>query len=447
MKRIQRVDLIDGPILPALLSFALPILLSNIFQQLYNTSDVMIVGRFLGQKSLAAVGATSAIFDLIVGFAVGVGNGMGIIIARNYGAKNEDQLRKSVAATAVIGNILSLFVIFIGAVGLYPMLQFLGTPSAIVAQSYLYISTIVNGVAVTFAYNLCAGLLRAVGDSLAALYFLIIAAILNILLDLYFITQLHLGVQSAGIATIIAQGISALLCLLYIRKKVPFLLPHRKDFVWDKELYQDLLSQGLAMGLMTSIVSIGTVILQSAINQLGTTIISAQVAARRIMSFAVLPITAIASSITTFISQNFGAEQFQRIKKGVTIANLLSWVWSVLVAALLFFTSPSLTSFISGSTNPDLIANASLYLQISSCFYPILASLIILRNSLQGMGKKLTPLTSSFIELFGKIFFVLWIIPHTGYMGVILCEPLIWIPMTLQLIIIYRKIRYQLLTE
>jgi len=432
MKRIQRVDLIDGPILPALLSFAFPILLSNIFQQLYNTSDVMIVGRFLGQKSLAAVGATSAIFDLIVGFAVGVGNGMGIIIARNYGAKNEDQLRKSVAATAIIGGILSLFVIFIGAVGLFPLLQFLGTPSAIVSQSYLYISTIVNGVAVTFAYNLCAGLLRAVGDSIAALYFLIIAAVLNILLDLYFITQLHLGVQSAGIATIIAQGISALLCLLYIRKKVPFLLPHRKDFVW---------------GLMTSIVSIGTVILQSAINQLGTTIISAQVAARRIMSFAVLPITAIASSITTFISQNFGAEQFQRIKKGVTIANLLSWVWSVLVAALLFFTSPSLTSFISGSTNPDLIANASLYLQISSCFYPILASLIILRNALQGMGKKLTPLTSSFIELFGKIFFVLWIIPHTGYMGVILCEPLIWIPMTLQLIIIYRKIRYQLLTE
>ena len=137
---------------------------------------------------------------------------------RNYGAKNEDQLRKSVAATAIIGGILGLFVIFIGAVGLFPLLQFLGTPSSIVSQSYLYISTIVNGVAVTFAYNLCAGLLRAVGDSLAALYFLIIAAILNILLDLYFITQLHLGVQSAGIATIIAQGISALLCLLYIRK-------------------------------------------------------------------------------------------------------------------------------------------------------------------------------------------------------------------------------------
>ena len=440
MKRIQRVDLIHGPILPAILSFAFPILLSNIFQQLYNASDVMIVGHFLGSKSLAAVGSTAAIFDLIIGFALGVGNGMGIIIARNYGANRFDQLRKSVAATAVIGGGLLL-----GYFGLYPLLEFLGTPSSIIGQAYLYISTIVNCVAVTFAYNLCAGLLRAVGDSLAALYFLMIAAVLNIFLDLYFITQLHWGVQSAGIATIIAQGISALLCLLYIRKKVPFLLPHRKDSVWDKELYQDLLSQGLAMGLMTSIVSIGTVILQSAINQLGTTIISAQVAARRIMSFAVLPITAIASSITTFISQNFGAEQFQRIKKGITITNLLSWVWSVLVAALLFFTSPSLTSFISGSSNPDLIANASLYLQISSCFYPILASLIILRNALQGMGKKLTPLTSSFIELFGKIFFVVFIIPYTGYMGVILCEPLIWIPMTLQLIVTYRKIKHQLL--
>ena len=445
MKRIQRVNLTDGPILPALLSFAFPILLSNIFQQVYNISDVMIVGRFLGQRSLAAVGATSAIFDLIVGFSVGVGNGMGIIIARNYGAKNEDHLRKSVAATAMIGGVLSLFVMLIGAVGLYPLLQFLGTPSAILAQSYLYISTIVNGVAVTFAYNLCAGLLRAVGNSLAALYFLIIAAILNILLDLLFITQLHLGVQSAGIATIIAQSFSALLCFFYVRKKVPFLLPSRKDFVWDQRLYQDLISQGLTMGLMSSIVSIGTVILQSAINKLGMTIISAQISARRIMSFALLPMAAISTSMTTFTSQNFGAKQFRRIQKGVKQACLLSLVWSIIVAILLFFTSPFFTSLISGSSDPNLIANASLYLQISSCFYPVLGCLLILGNSLQGIGRKLTPLISSFIELTGKILFVLLIIPYTGYIGVILCEPLIWVPMTLQLWFTYQKASQKLL--
>ncbi len=320
------MNLIDGPILPSLLSFAFPILLSNIFQQLYNTSDVMIVGRFLGQESLAAVGATSAIFDLIVGFAVGVGNGMGIVIARSYGAKNENKLRKSVAATTIIGGFLSLLVILIGVFGLDPLLQFLGTPSGILNQSYLYISTIVNGVAVTFAYNLCAGLFRAIGDSLAALYFLIIAAILNILLDLFFITQLHLGVQSAGIATIIAQSTSAILCFLYILKKVPFLVPKSKDFVWDQRLYQDLISQGLTMGLMSSIVSIGTVILQSAINKLGMTIISAQISARRIMSFALLPMGAISTSMTTFISQNFGAKQFRRIQKGVKQACFLSLV-------------------------------------------------------------------------------------------------------------------------
>ena len=445
MKRIQRVNLIDGPILPSLLSFAFPILLSNIFQQLYNTSDVMIVGRFLGQKSLAAVGATSAIFDLIVGFAVGVGNGMGIIIARSYGAKNGNKLRKSVAATTIIGGILSLLVIFIGVFALYPLLQFLGTPSGILNQSYLYISTIVNGVAVTFAYNLCAGLLRAIGDSLAALYFLIIAAILNILLDLFFITQLHLGVQSAGIATIIAQSTSAILCFLYILKKVPFLVPKSKDFVWDQRLYQDLISQGLTMGLMSSIVSIGTVILQSAINKLGMTIISTQISARRIMSFALLPMGAISTSMTTFISQNFGAKQFRRIQKGVKQACFLSLVWSIFVAVFLFFTSPFLTGLISGSTNPDLISNASLYLQISSCFYPVLGCLLILGNSLQGIGHKLTPLISSFIELTGKILFVLFVIPHTGYIGVILCEPLIWVPMTLQLWFTYHKASQKLL--
>ena len=345
----------------------------------------------------------------------------------------------------MIGGVLSLFVMLIGAVGLYPLLQFLGTPSAILAQSYLYISTIVNGVAVTFAYNLCAGLLRAVGDSLAALYFLIIAAILNILLDLLFITQLHLGVQSAGIATIIAQSFSALLCFFYIRKKVPFLLPSRKDFVWDQRLYQDLISQGLTMGLMSSIVSIGTVILQSAINKLGMTIISAQISARRIMSFALLPMAAISTSMTTFTSQNFGAKQFRRIQKGVKQACLLSLIWSIFVAVFLFFTSPFFTSLISGSSDPKLIANASLYLQISSFFYPVLGCLLILGNTLQGIGRKLTPLISSVIELTGKILFVLLIIPHTGYIGVILCEPLIWIPMTLQLWFTYHKARQKLL--
>ena len=206
------VDLLRGPILRSLLIFALPILISNIFQQLYNTADVMIVGRFLGPDALAAVGASSAIFDLVIGFALGVGNGMGVVIARYYGAQDYRKLRQSVAATVVIGLGLSALVMILGHFGLYPLLRFLGTPASIIRQSYQYISMIVSCVGVTLGYNLCAGLLRAVGDSLTALYFLIFSALVNIVLDLFFITQLHLGVQSAGLATIISQGLSAILC-------------------------------------------------------------------------------------------------------------------------------------------------------------------------------------------------------------------------------------------
>ena len=432
------VNLLDGPILRSIITFAIPILISNVFQQLYNTADIMIVGRYLGPNALAGVGATAAIFELVIGFALGVGNGMGVVIARYFGAQDMTQLKRAVASTLVIGLALSFLVSTIGHFGMYPLLEFLGTPTEIIDLSYQYIHMIVLCVGVTFAYNLCAGLLRAVGDSQAALYFLIFSALVNIILDLFFITQLHLGVQSAGLATIISQGLSAILCYFYIRKRANFLLPQRKHFIWDKELYLDLLGQGLAMGLMTSIVSIGTVTLQTSINALGATIISAQTSARRIMSFSMLPVSAIASSLTTFTSQNLGANRPQRIQRGIYLGSMVAIVWTIFVTLTLFFASPALNELISGSTDPELISNASLYNRISSSFYPVLAVLLVLRNSLQGLGQKITPLISSFIELFGKILFVLFIIPSTGYMGVIFCEPLIWVPMTIQLYYSYK---------
>ena len=433
------VNLLDGPILRSIIAFAIPILISNIFQQLYNTADIMIVGRYLGPNALAGVGATAAIFELVIGFALGVGNGMGVVIARCFGAQDMSQLKRAVASTLVIGFGLSLMVSTLGHFGMYPLLEFLGTPTEIIDLSYQYIHMIVLCVGVTFAYNLCAGLLRAVGDSQAALYFLIFSAIVNIILDLFFITQLHLGVQSAGLATIISQGLSAILCYFYIRKRANFLLPQRKHFIWDKELYLDLLGQGLAMGLMTSIVSIGTVTLQTSINALGATIISAQTSARRIMSFSMLPVSAIASSLTTFTSQNLGANRPQRIQRGIYLGCMVAIIWTIFIAITLFFASPALNELISGSTDPALISNASLYNRISSTFYPVLAVLLVLRNSLQGLGQKITPLISSFIELFGKVLFVLFIIPSTGYMGVIFCEPLIWVPMTIQLYYSYKR--------
>lgn len=437
--KTKGLDLTRGPILPTILQFAWPILISNIFQQLYNTADTMIVGNYLGEQSLAAVGATAAIFELIIGFALGVGNGMGIIIARHYGARHGDMIKKSVASTLVIGLVLSLGVMLLGHFGLYPLLTILGTPAAIIDQSFSYIYLILMGVGVTFAYNLGAGLLRAIGNSLVALYFLIFSACLNVVLDLYFITQLGLGVQSAGLATIISQGVSAVLCYCYIWKKVHLLIPEKRHFIWDKDLVMDLLGQGLSMGLMFSIVSIGTVILQTAINGFGVLIIGAQTTARRIMALSLMPLTSTAASMTTFVSQNLGANQVERIVQGIRKACLIAFVWGVMAIVLLYLFSPVLIRLVSGSNQAELIDNAVLYLRVATPFYPILGCLFIFRNSLQGLGRKLTPLISSVIELVGKIFFVVVVIPQIGYLGVMLCEPILWLPMTLQLFWAYRR--------
>ena len=433
------VNLLEGPILRAMIAFAIPVMIANIFQQLYNTVDIMIVGRFLGEESLAAVGATAAIFELVVGFALGIGNGMGIVIARHYGAGNYEKLKSAVAATFVIGGVLSIVIAVLGNFTLYPLLKLLGTPSNIIAQSYEYIYLIVVFVGVAFAYNLCAGLLRAVGDSKAALYFLIFSAIINIILDIYFIAYLHMGVRSAGVATIISQGVSAVLCFTYIRKKTPFLIPSKKHFTWNKKLYADLLGQGMSMGLMFSVVSIGTVILQTSINALGSTIISAQTSARRIMIFALLPIIAMNATVTTFTSQNFGARQYRRIVEGLRQAMVIAITWSIFISIVLFFASPYLNELVTGSNDEELIYQASLYLKISSVFYPILSILVILRNALQGLGQKMMPLLSSIIEMLGKIFFVIFIIPSTGYLGVILVEPILWVVMAAQLYYAFRK--------
>lgn len=435
----KAVDLTKGAILLTLLQFAWPILISNIFQQLYNTADTMIVGRYLGEESLAAVGATGAIFELIIGFAIGVSNGMGIVIARQYGAREEEQVKRSVAAASLISLVLSAVMMTVGLLGIRPLLGLLGTPAAIAEQSYSYISLILMGIGVTFAYNLGAGLLRAIGNSLTALYILVFAAFLNIVLDFYFITELGLGVRSAGLATIISQGLAALLCVIYIVKKVPILVPKKEHVVWDKGLYGELLSQGLAMGFMFTIVSIGTVTLQTAINSFGVLIIGAQTTARRLMALSLMPMTAVAASMTTFVSQNLGAKQLTRIVQGLKVAVGLVVGWGLIAMALMYSWGSALTQLVSGATEPELLTNATLYLKIATPFYPILGCLFIFRNALQGLGNKVMPMLSSVIELFGKVGFVLFVIPKLGYLGVMICEPLIWVAMTIQLALSLRR--------
>ena len=227
------VDLINGPIFKSLIIFAIPLLISNIFQQLYNTVDTMIVGNVLGDVSLAAIGSCTSIYDLLVGFALGIGNGLAIVTARSYGSHDEKLLKKSVASSLVIGIVVSFVLTIIGVIFLKPLLNLLNTPAEIINEAYSYIVFIVLFIIVMFAYNLCAGLMRAIGNSFIPLVFLIISSLLNIGLDLLFITQFHMGVKGAAVATVIAQGISVVLCIIYILKKVPILIPTKEDFEID----------------------------------------------------------------------------------------------------------------------------------------------------------------------------------------------------------------------
>lgn len=441
MFRFQ-VDLLKDHILKALILFTIPILIANIFQQLYNTMDTMIVGNFLGDTSLAAISACGAVYELMVGFALGVGNGLSIVTARSYGAHDENLVKKSVAGSLIIGIGLTLVIMLISVIFLYPLLEVLHTPRDIIDEAYSYIIIVTLFVGVMFAYNLFAGLLRAIGDSVMPLIFLIVSSVINVILDILLITQFKMGVQGAAIATVIAQGVSAVLCIFYIYKKAPILIPRKEHFLFDLGLYKELLGQGFSMGFMMSIVSAGTVILQSSINGFGYLTIAAHGTARKLNSFCMMPAGTIGLALSTFVSQNEGANQPQRIRQGMKYANLIVCLWAVIISIVLFFFAPLLVQLISGSQDTMVIENASLYLMINAPFYAVLGMLLNLRNALQGIGMKVIPLVSSVIECIGKILFVIIFIPMLKYFGVIICEPVIWCCMCIQLVFSFYKNPY-----
>ncbi len=436
----SEVNLLDGPIFRALIVFAMPLFISNIFQQLYNTADTMIVGNYLGASSLAAVGACTPVFDLLVGFALGIGNGLSLVVARGFGAGDEGLLKKSVACSIVVWAVSSLVLTIVGIQVLRPLLWALNTPVEIIQESYRYISVIAWFIFVMFAYNLCAGLMRAIGDSVMPLVFLVVSSLLNIVLDLLLITRFHMGVQGAAVATAISQGVSVLLCILYIGWKVPLLIPQKKHFRFDGALYWEMCGQGLSMGFMSSIVSVGSVILQYGINGLGILVVAGHTAARKLYMFFNMPFIAMAMAMSTFASQNKGAGQGVRVRKALKYSYIFDVAAAGVITVFLLFFAPVLVKLISGSNAPELVHNGSLYLMVVGPFYAVLGVLMQSRCALQGIGEKLLPLISSVIELVGKIVFVVVFIPWSGYLAVIFCEPAIWCVMTLQLLFsLYRN--------
>ena len=431
-------DLTTGSPMRLIAGFTLPTLLGLLFQQLYNLVDTMIVGNVLGDTALAAIGSCGSIYELLVGFGIGIGNGLAIVAARSYGAQDEDLLKRTVVGSVVIGLIASLVITMAGFFGLHALLQLLDTPAEILEDAYSYIIVIDLGVVVMFMYNLCAGLLRAIGNSVMPLVFLLISSVLNVGLDLWFIAGVGMGVRGAAVATVIAQGISVVLCVLYVLARVCILIPEKKHFAVGSHLYWELFSQSISMGLMSSIVSAGSVVLQYGINGLGTLVIAGHTAARKLFAFTDMPLTAMASACSTYVSQNYGANHPDRVRRGMRDIYLYGVVVAVTAILLMSVGAEWMVKLVSGSSEPVVLENGVRYLVWNAPFYAVLGMLLSTRYALQSMGEKVLPLLSSVIEFLGKIVFVLLFIPRFEYNAVILCEPVIWCFMTIELLIAYR---------
>lgn len=442
------VDLVHDKILKSCVLFAIPILISNLFQSFYNMMDIAVVSNYLGEASLSAIGSSSSLFRLITSFSLGLGGGFTIVLGRYYGSKDQEKIKKSMAASIVIGAVISIIFIIYAFVGIRPSMTLLNTPESIMDEAVSYLFVIVAFSCVMFLYNLLSSALRAVGNSTMPLLFLIFSSLLNIVFNIIAITVFHLGVAGTAYATIVSQAISSILCILYILKKVNILIPDMKDFFdFDKEIYKELLGQGLSMAMMMTIVNLGTVAMQSEVNHLGETIIAAHTTASSVSGFVMMPLVAISTSLSTFVAQNKGAKQHRRIIEGIKINNYLCWGWSAISILISFVLGPMIVRLISGSENHEILSNAILYMRVYTCFYPVLGTLFNLRNTLQGLGRKITPLISSCIELVGKILFAMFIIPRIGYIGAIFCEPIIWCIMTVELARSYLKQKKLLLAE
>ncbi|MGN1148719.1 MAG: MATE family efflux transporter [Lachnospiraceae bacterium] len=424
-----------GKPLRLILLFAIPLFVGQLFQLFYSLVDTRIVGSTLGDTALAAVGATTTLSDMLIGLLNGFTNGFAIIIATYFGAGDEKHMKKAIGGTVTLGVVSAVAISAICLLCLSPILRILNISDDILPQSKSYISIVLAGLLAATLYNVCAAILRAIGDSFTPLIFLIIASFLNIFLDYTFILHFHMGVAGAALATVISQALSALLCFLYMRKKYPQLTLSREDFTFSKDVYGKLLSTGISMGFMVSFVNLGTLALQTAINTFGTNIIVAHTAARKATSIFMLPFSVLGTTLATFCGQNLGAGKYSRIKTGIRDTVLLTFVWCAGVILTAYTLSPALIHLITASTEKEIIDTASLYLRVNTSFYFVPAVICLFRNSMQGFGDSRTPVFSSSLELIGKVAIAFLLAPRIGYMGIIVAEPIVWFIMVIPLIV------------
>lgn len=432
-------DLTQGNVAKLLLFFAFPTLLSNVFQQFYNLADTAIAGHILGDNALVAIGASSTVNSLVLSFAWGLNGGFGIIIAQCFGAKDFKKLKKSVAISLSINVLFSLIVCIFSIFMSRPMLQALNTPTARLNEANSYISVILVFIIVPMLYNLEAVILRSLGDSKTPLYFLIFSSVLNIILDYVLIKFTQMGVKGAAVATVLAQLLSVILCFVVILKNFKIIRLKKNDFHFSASLFKNMMSAGMAMAVMNSIFSIGSIIMQGSINALGEDVIAAHLGSRKVAEMFMQPLVTIGTACSTFVGQNYGALKIGRIKASIKYSTIYSLIWSVFTFFILWFFGGQIARLVTGSASQVVFDNTQMYLRINAPFYFVLGLLFTLRFSIQSVDRKMPPIISSSMELASKIAAAYLFIPLWGYLGACIAEPLSWTLGAIYLLFVFKN--------
>lgn len=425
MKSAQN-DMTVGNPMKIIFGFTLPIFIGNVFQQFYNMADAVIVGKFVGNKALAAVGSTGTIMFLIYGFVVGMTAGFTVLTAQKFGAGDMKGMRKTVAGAGILSFVVGALLTILFMAFMKPLLMLMNTPSDIFADAYSYIMIVSGGILAQMLYNLLSSILRALGNSKLPLVFLIISALLNIVLDLVFIVGFGMGAKGAAVATVIAQGVSGILCLFYIIAKIPILHLKREDLNVGSTIYKNQLRIGVPMALQYSITAIGTMMVQSSLNILGSTLVAAYTAAGKIEQVVTQAYVAMGTTMATYAAQNMGAGSVKRIREGFKACTVIGVVYSFVAAGFIMTVGKYMT-YLFVSEDVDIIMNSvDIYLKCIGIFFIPLAVVNIYRNGIQGLGYGLLPMMAGVAELIGRGVVAVIAGAKRSYPGVCLAGPAAW---------------------
>ena len=425
--RSREMDLTTGSPFWSLLKFAIPVILGNLFQLFYTLADSVIVGKTLGAESLAAVGSTSIIIYFVFCFINGFTGGFGICLGQRCGAKDEQGMRKSIAVSTLLSIAFTVVLTLVCCLLSRQILVWMQTPDNIIDGAYSYIFFVFAGIPATYLYNTLAGIIRALGDSKTPVYFLILSSLLNIALDLLFIVQIGTGTAGAAYATVISQAVSGILCLIYMKKKFEILhMHHEETRISGRHIYI-LCKMGVPMGLQYSITAIGSVVIQTAINSLGSIAVASVTAGQKIGMFFCCPFDALGGTMATYAGQNAGAGKVDRIRQGVRSATLIGGIYSIAACIVLTVFGGVIPLLFVDASETVVIHQAHQFLTFNSLFYIPLTIVNVWRFTIQGMGYSLLAILAGVCEMIARAMVGFLLVPIFGYIIICFASPLAWL--------------------